>query len=222
MRKHKYLWKLKKSSLYRLSKLEARAQNLFLNKNTISSDFMETEASFIVINLLTYWSNFCKYYYISCALGAKSGKNGYFHSAFAIQDENTAIGLSIVASHTPSRLRNLNPNTQGVWPKKDEPKWYVSSDYMKLFQNSDITNYNIVDSAFSFGFKVFNDLPTFRNYYAHRNRQTSRSASMIASKYQISTTRKPTDILLTPISNNQCLLSTWIREIVFVIKFLCR
>jgi hypothetical protein len=79
-----------------------------------------------------------------------------------------------------------------------------------------------VEAALSTGTSVFQHLPTVRNFYAHRNEETSRKALAVGVTYVIADKPAPTPMLLTPaIKRPQALMLDWIDDIETVMELLC-
>lgn len=77
--------------------------------------------------------------------------------------------------------------------------------------------------AFSVSTRVFDDLPTFRNYYAHRNEESAKKAIYIARRYYvISGASSPTEALATPaLKRTQPLILDWLDDMSVVMQMLC-
>jgi hypothetical protein len=214
MRPHKNLIKLQKAAIKRLTKLEHLSNNIL----SISSNReIETLLTYITIETLNTWSNFSRSFYLSCTLSAKtvSGKKIIISSTIA--NFNDAVGLVI-----PLYKRSATPNHAGIWHRRHEPTWHDPNVIMKICNHIGCSNITQIQLGFSGGLTVFKNLPTFRNFYAHRNQQTEYAAMQIATQYGISNLLKPSQILLSlPLNRRQILLLEWIDELRLTVEYLC-
>ena len=214
MRPHKSLIKLQKVAIKRLTRLEQLSTNIL----SISSNReLETLFTYITIETLNTWSNFSRSFYLSCALSAKTVSGRRITISTTIANFNDAIGLAILECK-PS----ATPNIAGIWHRRQEPTWHDPTVIMRICNHIGCSNITQIQSGFSGGLTVFNNLPTFRNFYAHRNQQTEYAAMQIASRYGISNLLKPSQILLSlPLNRSQPLLIEWIDELILTVEYLC-
>jgi hypothetical protein len=80
-----------------------------------------------------------------------------------------------------------------------------------------------VQAALSLQTRVFFDLPSFRNFYAHRNRESAESAILLAKRnYLIAGPNHPSDVLAEPARNRpQALILDWIDDMSAIVELLC-
>ena len=215
MRPHKSLIKLQKVAIKRLTRLEQLSTNIL----SISSNReVETLLTYITIETLNTWSNFSRSFYLSCVLSAKTVSGRRITISTTIANFNDAIGLVIPAN----KKRHATPNNAGIWHRRFEPTWHDPRVIMDICNQIGCSNITQIQSGFSGGLTVFNNLPTFRNFYAHRNQQTEYAAMQIASQYGISNLLKPSQILLSlPLNRSQPLLIEWIDELILTVEYLC-
>lgn len=172
-----------------------------------------------VVNTLNTWANFMRCYYVCCSLGAKLSTGGAVFSALTgITDENAIIGHAV--RHFKPRA-TLGPN--GEWDGRDEPKWHSSRTMLDLAVKMGFSHEQHVAAGFSLNFTAHKNLAVFRNYYAHRNRQTKQAACGLATVYGIPAMRQPTEVLLaSPLTYpGGSLLDMWLVELKQTIDFLC-
>ena len=85
------------------------------------------------------------------------------------------------------------------------------------------SNFIDIQAAFSIQSKVFEHLPTFRNFYAHRNDYTALKAKNIARYYTISEHNHPSNIIFSyAYGRPQILILDWIDDLKTVVEFLCK
>lgn len=178
----------------------------------------EVETAFVVIELQSTWANFMRAFFISCAFGARTGSGTPSRLELApVLSENDAIGLAIKTKKPTAR-----PKSSGAWDRRDEPKWYEVQTVLSILQKQKLSTLEDVQAAFSTGDRTFEDLPTVRNYFAHRSWQTELAARAVGRHYGIPATLRPTQILGSrPIGRPRPLLAEWIDHVEFTAEFLC-
>src|SRR5205823_2817708 len=136
------------------------------------------------IELLNTWTNFVRSFYLSCCLNAKPefspriGVTGLPLRTAEVLAIDTAIQItkpSLYLKHTPG----------APWSRRDEPSWHDPRTLLKLSQSLGFSNEADIQAAVSINPRVLLDLPVFRNFFAHRNRDTFLSAQRLASHYGI-------------------------------------
>jgi len=171
----------------------------------------------VVIESINTWSNFCRSYYLSCWLNPKTRNHTYIYITHTFVDYNNAIGVAIHYVR-PAITAPLS----GIWHRRDEPAWHDHNILMRLCQLVGCSHLPNIQSSFSFGSRVFVDLPVFRNYYAHRNQQTSAAASNIAPQYGVASRLRPSQILLSrPVGRPQQLILDFIDDLIATADLLC-
>lgn len=169
------------------------------------------------IQLLNLWANFVRAYYLSCMLGAKREGGGWVATAHPGLTVNQALGMAILLFKPRAQ-----PSATGGWDRRQEPTWHDPNNFLKIAAAVNCAHLADIQAAFSTGTRVFHDLPVFRNYFAHRNQQTSAAAVALAPLYGIPSTRRPSQVLLSrPIRRPQPLLLEWMDEMQFTIEYLC-
>lgn len=134
-----------------------------------------------------------------------------------IPDFNYAVGLAIVSVRP-----HATPPHSGLWHRRDEPAWHDRNLLIRFCSNIGCSNISDIEGAFSFGSRVFEDLPVFRNFYAHRNGQTQLAATNLGPQYGIPATFTPSQILASyALGRPQQLILDLIDDIIFTIELLC-
>jgi hypothetical protein len=131
---------------------------------------------------------------------------------------NDAIGLAIMRYK-----RYAIPNTSGEWNRRDEPAWHDPNVLLGVCQNVNCSIYLQMQAAFSMGQRVFLDLPVFRNFFAHRNRLSSRAAQNLGPNYLLPSILRPSEMLASsrPMAAAS-VLEEWIAELKITAEFLCQ
>lgn len=171
----------------------------------------------ITIEALNTWANFVRAYYLSLVLGCRLERGARATLGINFPDFNAAIGHAVLWWN-PKAVAGAG----GLWDRRDEPPWHDPNTLLRLCQGLHASNLTDVQAAFSLGTRVFYDLPAFRNYFAHRNQDTQRSAQNLAPLHGIPATRRPAEILLTRgVGRPYPLLFDWLHEIEVVVELLC-
>ena len=130
--------------------------------------------SHVCINAQNTWAEFCRAYALSTVRApVRRGGQAIVLGDRAIRTEADVVGAAIkrLKSHVYQR---------GNWTRRDEPPWHDPNTLLHTLEEMDASNVDDLRSAFSLGSRVFEDLPVFRNFYAHRSEYTARKARRIA------------------------------------------
>lgn len=172
----------------------------------------------VTIDTLNTWTNFARAYYLSGMFGARRTNSARIAVANPHLSEQYAIENAIVISR-PTAIRRL---PAAAWHRREEPTWHDPNVFQRICAGEGFSNLVEIQAAFSAGYRVFSDLPVFRNYFAHRNQGTLKAAVGLAPLHGIPATRRPSEILLTrPIGRIQPLILEFIDEIEFTVEYLC-
>jgi hypothetical protein len=210
----------------RLGKLGAEfEQSLARSRRTFSAAFLtrrQRESRVLIgalcVDLLNQWSNFSREFFFSVVHGTWSASSGDISvTKIAPGDRRTAIDLAV---RTNNAAKNRRP-AGTPWERKDEPKWYVHADLRRALDAIGATNLAQFDRAFALGVRAHRTLPAFRNYFAHKNRDTSDAARNMFVQYMIPD-RLPTEGLCTvPFNASEVLFLDWITELSLLSGTLC-
>lgn len=211
MRRCKRLRRLRKTFFRRVDRLERRIMAV---ASFASHNDRDVITAYVTIEALNAWALFSRSFYLSCAMGALTERKKYITAT----QNNDPLGTAIMCINNKAR-----PKTSGVWSRRDEPTWHDPNVLMKVCQNLGCSNHQEVTSAFSLGQKAFTNLPVFRNFFAHRNEQTSTAVRNIAPQYMLPTYLAPTDLLMSvgPGATQSVILES-LTEIKITAEFLCK
>jgi hypothetical protein len=214
MNRCKSLLKLRRTFVARLERLERRLSA----SATLAPQDRDPVISYVTIESLNAWSQFAKALYLSCMLNAKTESKATVVVVPAGASLNDAIGLAIT-----KYKRSATPNSVGEWARRDEPPWHDPNILLGVCQQVNCSIYLQMQSAFSLGQRVFLDLPVFRNFFAHRNRLSSRAAMNLGPLYLLPSSLRPSDILMRskPMAVAS-VLEEWIAELKITAEFLCQ
>ncbi len=213
MRTYRYLSKLDNSFSQHMRKLEFHIRQS--NKEP-SAWFNNMIMPYSIIQITNTWSSFIRNYYLSCALSTNS-RAGSRVSSPVTSDMNQALGLVIL-----HYKKNATPKADGSWHRRDEPAWHDFNTLLTGANLLSLTNQVDINAAFSTKYRVFKDLPVFRNFFAHKNSGTEQAARQLALQYGIPSTLRPSQILMRrAVRRPQELVFDWVDELVFTANYLC-
>jgi hypothetical protein len=170
--------------------------------------------AYVAIEALNAWALFSRSFYLSCAFGALTERKK------VVATTPTADPLGAAITCINSRVR---PNTLGAWSRRDEPAWHDPNVLLRVCGNVGCSIHVQIGNAFSLSQNVFKDLPVLRNFFAHRNGQTSQAAKNIAARYMLPSHLSPTELLLSvsPGATERVILE-WLTEMLITAEFLCK
>lgn len=192
-------------------------ENTIALERTIASRQRDQAVGYLAIELQNTWSQFARSFFLACAFHATRGSGGRIATTAYCPDERTALAL-IIPIWRPSATLLSN----GSWHRRDEPAWHDPNVILKCLTKIGASNLADVQAGLSSGSRALTDLPVFRNFFAHRNRQTEAAAMKIAPNYGIPATFRPSRILLERGTGRpHSLLRDWVGDIRFTIQYLC-
>ena len=174
--------------------------------------------SHVCINTQNTWAEFCRAYAMSTALNpTRLGGEAIILSDTTVRSESDVVSAAV-------RLLRGHVYQRGRWKRRDEPPWHDPNTLLLTLDGVGASNSEEIRTAFSLGSRVFEDLPVFRNFYAHRSEHTAMKARRIAYKYGIPMLRRPTEIICraTPRAPQQPVVLEWIDDIWVTVQILCR
>lgn len=209
MKPTRFLGKLEKSARKNFQRLQRKI-------TTVNQTNREAILSYVVIESLNSWRNFVRAFYLSCAFEAMTNGGARIRVSPGRVSLSDALGKAIHC-YKPNAL----PNSRGQWDRRVEPNWHDTTTIIKICTNLGCSNLSMVNEAFSIGSRVFEDLPVFRNFYAHRNQQTEMAAKRLGPQYGISAILSPSEILFSwPLGRPQPLILEWIDDLLITIEYL--
>lgn len=174
---------------YKLRKIQAAG--IAASKSPGDQKSVNQCMGFATIELLNLWNNFVRAYLFSLPLRPKrrSGLRALLYDQSIVTPAQLIATLTIALKGVSAAV----PTT-----RRDEPKWYERTILVRSIMALKPSNRDQVLGAISLSNGAIDNLPCFRNYFAHRNDQTAEKATRLAfSKYMISGKRHPADVLVS-------------------------
>jgi hypothetical protein len=172
--------------------------------------------SFVVIEAQNLWGNFVRSYLLSLLSRPR-------------RQDGTRVVLGNTLIRTSSDLIFLatqvakGPHATLPTTRREEPAWHDVNVLIKTCTALRPSHLNDIHAALSITAGVLSDLPTFRNFYAHRNEESAHKAIQLAQRqYLILGTNHPTEALSLPAHNRpQALVFDWLDELLVIVQLLC-
>lgn len=207
----------------RLGKLQVLATRRALRLRSLVDSYAlpvtsdcDRSVSYVAIEALNLWASFARSYYLSCLLGTKQvDGTGVTITIPGIQNVGDAMTFSI-------RTMKLRLRTGRPRKRRDEPTWHEPHTLLRLLGSVGASTLPNVHAAFAYPTAVFLHLPTFRNFFAHRNEDTARKTARIARRYGLSPKLRPSEILCSKTTGRpQNILADWLDDLRNVIQLMC-
>jgi hypothetical protein len=174
MRRVSNLKHLDRHARTKISKFERRARLLRSQRDDMGSALdthqLETEVGSLVINVQSYWSNWCRAFYLSGALGGVTVSGTVISSGLGITSEHDALTIAITRSLTPSRPPPPS------WPTYQEPRWFAPDVLSRILNDAQLSIAILAGTFLNSGSQALSHLRIFRNYYAHRSETLKQEA----------------------------------------------
>jgi hypothetical protein len=152
--------------------------------------------------------------YLSSALGALD-RNGRRIVATPAQSPSEAIDLAVHA---------VRPRLRGIrrpWRDYELPDFQNKGHLTQALGYIGATIYGDVDTATSYPTRVLLDLPTMRNFYAHKAERAARTASSLGSHYGLAQPLPPPVLLCTPPKGRaDILVVEWLADLAAIFSLM--
>jgi hypothetical protein len=205
MRRRTSLDSLNHSFTRRIRQLESVAQQI-AGRNGHDID---RAVAFVTIEALSAWSGFTREFYLSCAfLHPKTiGGQHVTHRDTSIVNERLAL------LHSIAELKGKTLTAARI-AARDEPQWHEKRALPNLSKGLAFSNDHSVIIGFSYQTTFFDELPTMRNFYAHRSQGTIEKVLRLATrKYGTVTARHPNDLINVVFAGRvQTLIQEWLDD----------
>ncbi len=164
--------------------------------------------SYIVIEAANLWAQYSRSLFLSCAFGARDA-SGQPVVATPCPSEHDALTVAVHAVVPKLRGTN-NPWNDRLLPDfQNKGKLSRTIDYLGASVSKD------VDAALSVQSRVLADLPTMRNFFAHKGERGVISARALAPRYGLSAHLAPEQLLcaVPPAGSGDVLLREWLADL---------
>jgi hypothetical protein len=156
----------------------------------------------VTIGALNLWHQYCRQYFLSCALGT-ADRNGAAVANGVSTFPTEGAALTWATSKVSSTERYMG-----------EPRWRDPAIWLKVMHELRTSMEPNVLLVAGLATDVFADLPAFRNFYAHRCRQTAKRAAEFRTRNIIVSRPHPTEILrASRASTTYSIIVDWLDEI---------
>jgi hypothetical protein len=176
----------------------------------------DRQLAYVTVEALNLWANFARSYALSCPFRpTRITKGRVTLSNAAI---TTPAAVLLLAAQARRGAGAVAPMT-----RREEPAWHERDLLIKTCLAMGCSHAGDVQSALSVITTVFEALPSFRNFYAHRNDESAEKAVALGKKqYLITGMRHPSAVLATPAyKRTQPLILDWLNEMQAVMELLC-
>lgn len=163
--------------------------------------------SYVAIEAANLWAQYSRCFFLSVAIGA-TDSNGVPIVTLPASSLQAAEDLAVHA---------IRPHLQGKtgpWSRRALPDWQTRGHLLTALKYVGASSYTAVDGALSYQTRVLLDLPTVRNFYAHKGHRAAQSVATIQKHYGITKTMSPHELLCTvPPTSADVLLNEWLDDI---------
>lgn len=220
MRHFRDLSALERKVDVRVKRASRRAHNIAIGRSTLGHPLdlnqVEAQTAALVINLQSFWSNWCRSYYLSVALGSYSSSGLFIRSGLPINSDHDALTVAIRGSLTPKKP--IPPQ----WAGYQEPHWHAPLDLADIIQSSQVTNFPTLCGFLRSAPAGISHLRIIRNYYAHRNHELLTSALSLGPAYLVGSPKRPSDILFfVETGRTVSVIDRWLLDIRRLAGALC-
>jgi hypothetical protein len=195
----------------------ARLRTLCQHASRIDPPAANRLMSHITVDAVNTWAQFTRYYVLSLALRpvrAAGGRVRLGRPGIAGPHDVLSEAMRLLRPRTP-------PTAAGTWRRRDEPTWHETRALLTCAAALRVSNLQSIQAALSTGTRVFQDLPVFRNFFAHRNDSSYLTASRLASHYGIPTGHPSLILLARPLGRPWPLIIDWLDDLSLVTERLC-
>lgn len=207
MRPHTDLVKLGDSARTRLRRLRG---------GVVAAKGHDRVLGFSVLEAQNTWTNFARSFLLSPLVGARRRSGARVTSANA-------------AATTPGQILQIavrackGPLAAAPVDRRDEPAWHDVANFHRACQALALSNLTQIQAALSLPTRVLVDMPSFRNFYAHRNEETAeRAIRLVQRQYLIAGGAHPSEVLMLPArARPQALIFDWLDELDVMIDLMC-
>lgn len=180
----------------------------------------ELGVTYCVVELYNLWYSFSRCFFLSAAFGARDGAGVRVVIHAGAPPSTVEQALTYAIRTRPSYRKRKPP-----WRWQDEPSWVKPTVLLDTLRAIGASNTATVSAGLSASGGVFDDLPPFRHFFAHRGRDTAETLRPLIRAQTISPALRPTAALLTPatvlgVVRPQPWLLDWIDDLTNAVQFI--
>lgn len=174
-------------------------------RSTIGAPFRQRDVvvAHTCIEALNFWSEFCRRV-IQCVM--TGGTIRGVPTTWALTPGNW---LDVAATVVKPRFAG---------GRRDEPKWFDPRVLSIISGTLKFSNAGQIRNALGAQTRVLQDLPCARNFFAHRNEDTKKSATELYRHYGVAYSPHPTLLLESRLPNGCLLLEEWLIDLELVVR----
>jgi len=170
--------------------------------------------SYVTIEGANLWSQYSRSFYFSAALGARDSAGVRIVKTPATSPDQ-ALDWAVYAVHPKLAGK------KGPWTNLQVPDWQKKGDLLKTVRSVGPGIWPSVDKALSYPTRVLSDLPTMRNFYAHKAERAARSARALGRHYGITGVASPHDLLCSlPKLRSDVLVNEWLADLTAILNLM--
>src|SRR3989304_5529943 len=155
----------------------------------------ELGVTYCALELYNLWYSFSRCFFLSAAFGAGDGAGVRVAIGTGARPRSVEEALTYAIRIRPGYRNRVPP-----WKWQDEPSWVKPTVLLDALRAIGASNTTRVSAGLSASSGVFDDLPPFRHFFAHRGRDTAQPLKRRIRAQSISPAVRPTEALLTPAS----------------------
>jgi len=173
---------------------------------------LDRDVAFATVELLNCWARFSRSMYFSVCSGARDANGVRITTNVGLTDY---LDAQLFAASQFTR----RPLIRGKVTHREEPNWLDPAILQKLLKQVGASNEATVDAALSLQTRVFRDLPSVRNFFGHRGKDTALKAAAVGRNYGKPGSMHPTDLCLAYAPGRpQSILLDWSADIRTIMK----
>ncbi len=155
------------------------------------------------------WANFARFYFLSCALGAKSPDGGRVQLGVPpFANEKAALAFAAKGEKNTSR---------------GEPVWHDFAAFGRAMGKLNLADPTRLSTSLGYPSKVFDDLPPCRNFFAHRTQNTAKNVKNVARRNGIDPDLPASEVVCTPATGRSYpLMVDWLDDLTAIIEILAK
>ena len=167
----------------------------------------DRRVSFICIEALNTWAEFNRSYVLAAVRRTRTNGGTLMETSLPPSTRPDAVMRYVI-----TRLRSKEPKEKLT--RRDEPTWHSRRELIKVGRIVALSNLAQLQAALALPSAVIDDLPTARNFYAHRNYETAVKLKNLMGRYVMPTQAHPTELLRRSVLGRPVsVLEEWIEEL---------